>query len=94
MYNVVFRNIVECSTEGVLTWSTFQDKNHFDGWYVESMRSQYEVVEEGVTQDRAIELCSSPEAGLMLMASQFRKLNGILDNLLDLTDSSAPTGDM
>jgi hypothetical protein len=62
MYIVVFRTIVECMTTGAITWSTFDSKAHFDKCYDEKLRSWYEIVEEGVSEERALELCSSPEA--------------------------------
>jgi hypothetical protein len=58
MHNVVFRTIVECSTKGAITWTSFKSKEHFDKWYDAKMRDWYEVVEEGVTQQRAVDLCS------------------------------------
>ena len=61
MYIVVSRTLVGPS-RGVLTWTGFPSKEYFDKWNDAKMRSWYETVEEGVTEERALELCSSPEA--------------------------------
>jgi len=81
MYNVVFRNIVECATEGAITQTSFESKKHFDEWYDEKMRSWYEVVEQGVTEERATELCSSPEATQFALLSILRKANELLQRI-------------
>ena len=81
MYNVVFKNIGENTSKGVVTWSTFQDKEKFDEWYDAEMRAWYQIVEEGVTQERAVELCSSPEATLAVITSKMRETVEILRQL-------------
>ena len=54
MYNVVFRNISGSTSDGVITWTAFRDKAYFDEWNDEKMKAWYQVVEEGVSQERAI----------------------------------------
>ncbi len=73
-YNVVTRTIVECNSTGAITWTSFKDKEDFDRWYDDKMRGWYEVVAQGVSQDRAIELCSTPEAELAVILSLLKKL--------------------
>lgn len=77
MYNVIFRIIVECSAFGAITWVPFKDKENFDKQYNERMREWYGVVDQGVSKERAIELCSTPEATLVIVASKLRELNEI-----------------
>jgi hypothetical protein len=62
MHIVVFRTIADCASKGAVTWSSFMNKEAFDEWYDQKMQDWYEVVDQGVTKERAIELCSSPEA--------------------------------
>jgi len=81
MHNVVFQNILEGTHCGVITWTSFESKEAFDEWYNEKMKSWYQVVEEGVSEQRAIELCSSPEAHTAVLVSACRELIENLDNL-------------
>jgi hypothetical protein len=43
------------------------------------MRAQEQVVAEGVTPERAVELCSTPEATMATLVSMVRELDEILD---------------
>lgn len=72
--NVVFRNITKGQCEGVITWSAFDSEDCFCEWYDEKMKSWYEVVEKDVTEDRAIELCSTPSNTLTTMYSIAKKI--------------------
>lgn len=81
-YNVVFRTIVQCTHTGVVTWTSFRSKEHFDQWYSEKMKTWYEVVEEGVSQERAIELCSSRTATLAALGAQVKEAEQILESIL------------
>ena len=74
MYNVVFKNISGSTSDGVITWSTYKSKAHFDQWYDDKMKGWYQVVEEGVSQEKAVELCSLPEATEAVVVSKLRKL--------------------
>lgn len=60
MYNVVFRNGDETSGYyGVITWTSFQSKEDFGQWYEKlspEVKTSNQVVEGGVTRERAIEL--------------------------------------
>jgi hypothetical protein len=42
---------------GITTWSVFASKSEFDTWYDEATRKDQAVVEEGITKERAVELC-------------------------------------
>lgn len=75
MHNVVFRTIVKCTHTGVITWSSFSDKKSFDKWYDKKMRSWYEVVIQGVSEEEAIRCCSTPEANLAGLVASLREIN-------------------
>jgi len=45
----------------VITWTIFESKDAFDRWYNEEMKASYQVVDEGVSEERAKELCCNPE---------------------------------
>ncbi|MDP3934812.1 MAG: hypothetical protein Q8Q46_01155 [Candidatus Giovannonibacteria bacterium] len=75
MYNVVFVTIVECSTKGVITWTSFRDKEHFDKWYDKKTQGWYEVVDQGVSRERALELCSTQEAKNAYAVSAMKRLS-------------------
>lgn len=82
MYNVVFRTIKPGSTHmGVITWSSFESKAHFEEWNNAKMKSWYRVVEEGVSQERAVELCSTPEATSAVLAACQREMLSALKKL-------------
>jgi hypothetical protein len=85
MYNVVSETIVECASKGAVTWSSFESKEKFDEWNDKKMKSWYKVLAEGVTQEQAIEICSSPKAKLAnLLANMRAKLeivHEVLNNL-------------
>ncbi|MFZ2975755.1 MAG: hypothetical protein WA055_04000 [Candidatus Moraniibacteriota bacterium] len=58
-YNVAFRYTMAArGYSGVITWTSFVDKQHFDNWLVANpnVTARQEVVEEGITQERALEL--------------------------------------
>jgi len=81
MYNVVFRTIADCASKGAITWTSFNNKRHFDEWFDAKMRNWYEIVEEGVSPERAVELSSSPEAIRAVFFSRLRKLGEALRNI-------------
>jgi hypothetical protein len=68
-YNVAFRTMVG-THRGVVTWTAFDSKEAFDKWISGEMldgsgrllADVYDVVEEGVTKERAIELVSMPDS--------------------------------
>ena len=72
-YNVVFRyNSRAAGYEGVITWSTYPSNEVFDAQYRCSFvgdKCIEEIVEEGVTPERAIELCQSTPLVSRLRAS-------------------------
>ncbi|MBI5140464.1 MAG: hypothetical protein HZA94_03410 [Candidatus Vogelbacteria bacterium] len=73
MYNVVFRTIAKCETTGAVTWSSYKSKEEFEALYDEGAKKQEEVVAEGVSEEQAVELCSSPEATLAREMSLVRR---------------------
>ncbi|HEV3244762.1 MAG TPA: hypothetical protein VG102_00200 [Candidatus Paceibacterota bacterium] len=57
-YNVALRYTTDAGGyAGVVTWTSFPSKAEFDGWFEAGGNREQEVVEEGITEDRAIELC-------------------------------------
>lgn len=80
MYTVVFRDIFDGPSKGAITYTLFKSKEEFDKWYDDKMRTWYEVVEEGVTQERAQKLCSSPQAQLAVVVSSLREITNFLDD--------------
>lgn len=44
---------------GVVNWTHFPTKEEFDRWFDDKVKALYELVEEGITQERAQELCQS-----------------------------------
>lgn len=76
-YNVVFKNTSGSILNGVTTWTSFESKDAFNKWYDKKMKKWYEVVEENVSQDRAIELCSTPEANTAVVVSHLKKISEI-----------------
>ncbi len=56
-YNVAFRYTQAAGGyAGIVTWSSFGSKQEFDDWRKNGGGEEEEVVEEGITQERAIEL--------------------------------------
>lgn len=92
-YNVVFKNISPGTHTGVFTWSSFKDKKEFDKWNNEKMKSWYQVVAEGVTSDRAVELCSTPEANQAAMFATGREIEKLADSISNTISSILKEGD-
>lgn len=44
---------------GIVTWTPFPSKQEFDDWFKNIGHKEQEVVEEGITEERAIELCQT-----------------------------------
>lgn len=56
-YNVAFRYTKKTGGfHGNITWTTFANKEEFDKWYTPKICERQEIVEEGITEERAIEL--------------------------------------
>ena len=54
-YNVALRyNKLAGGYAGVITWTSFKNKTHFDKWFARV--KDREIVEEGITQERAVAL--------------------------------------
>jgi len=74
MYNVVLKVIDEHRSDcGVITWTSYKDKEAFDKCR-EELQGEHEVVAEGVSQECAIELCSSSDAQNAALAYRVRSL--------------------
>lgn len=71
-YNVAFRYTKRAGGyHGVVTWTTFPSKEYFDKWYTDDIRETQAVVEEGISQERCIELVSDvPMACRIAAATQ------------------------
>ena len=83
MFNVVFRTIVDGTHKGVITWSSFKDEAEFNKWYGKKMQSWYEVVDKGVSAEKAIELCSTPEATLAGIRATCAETTQMLREILE-----------
>ena len=73
-YNVVFKTKVG-SSQGVVTWSGYKNKQHFDQWYDDEMRATYEVIFEGVSEEEAVRQSVATPYAVRLRAA----LNGAAD---------------
>lgn len=81
-YIVVFKNISDSSSHGVFTWTDYDNKEEFQEMMTHpNMKAWYEVVEEDVTQERALELCKSPEAFNALLSSETRKMKEAVEKI-------------
>lgn len=70
MYNVALVYTREAGGyEGNITWTTFESKEEFDSWYSDDIKKGKRVVEEGVSQERCVELVrQTPRACRMAAA--------------------------
>lgn len=56
-YIVAFRNTKETGAyEGVITWTCFENKEKFDAWFTKDLREKYQVVDEDISEEEAVEL--------------------------------------
>ena len=56
-YNVAFRYTRKAGlSHGIVTWTSFASKEDFDKWYTPELRAIEDVAEEGITEERAIQL--------------------------------------
>jgi len=71
-YNVALRYTKKAGGyHGIITWTNFPDKECFDKWYTDSIREMQEIVEEGISASRCIELVeTTPMACRMAAALQ------------------------
>jgi ABC-type uncharacterized transport system YnjBCD substrate-binding protein len=60
MYNVVFENR-NGNHKDVITWGTHESKEAFEEWYSEEIKKRYKIIANGVSRERALEICSSTE---------------------------------
>ena len=65
MYNIVTRTLVG-THKNVITWTTYPSKEALDAKR-EAMKNQgwYEIIAEGVSNEDAIKLCSTPDTNAM-----------------------------
>ena len=87
----MFRNVSGSISNGVITWNRFENKKQFDNWWLncKNVKNWYEIVEEGVTEQRAIELSSSLESRLAGLQGASRALSELEDPLQIISDSTA-----
>jgi hypothetical protein len=75
MYYVVFKS----PTSGVMTWTTFTDEVNFSSHYPTSETKQAAgIIAEDVTEERALELCSTPDNTRMIINSELEKAEDLL----------------
>jgi len=55
MYNVVLRK----NTFSKIIWAVFSDEDSFNHWCEKDENLKNNIIEKGITKERAIELCSS-----------------------------------
>ena len=56
-YNVVLQYTREAGGyEGVITWTSFRDENHFKKWYSPDIEKRQKAIARGVTPDEAVRL--------------------------------------
>ena len=56
-YNVVFQYTRETGGyEGVITWTSFPDKEYFENWYTPNIEKRQRAIAKGVTPEEAIKL--------------------------------------
>lgn len=82
-YNVAFRYTKKTGGyHGVITWSSFSSKKYFGKWYTPEIREREEVVEKGITEERAIELTQSTPLKCRIAAARQAATNpdGTINN--------------
>jgi hypothetical protein len=84
MHNVVLVCTAESAYKGTTTWTSFTDKDCFKRWVEEAPRL-YRVLEEGVSVERAVELCSTKEATLK---AGFAPIKAAAQRVLDILKQS------
>lgn len=84
-YNVVTKTCGGIS-DGVITWTSFESEEAFNKWYDKVMNRLYKIVAKGVSQERALELCSTTEANEVVLLSHERVFDRLLDNIVDCAD--------
>lgn len=69
-YNVAFCYTRKAGlSHGIVTWSSFPNKEDFDKWYTAEIRSRERVVEEGITEERAVQLVSETPLACRIAAA-------------------------
>jgi len=88
MYNVAFRYTEKTAGyHGIITWSSFVDKAVFDVWYTPKIKARMEVVEEGISDERAVELTRSTplECRIASSVQEARNEDGTINStILDM----------
>lgn len=87
-YNVTFRYTKKTEGyHGVMFWSSFPSKEDFDRFFTDNIRQNQEIVEEGVSDKRCIELTNSTPLACRIAAAlqEATGLNGKVNgNILKL----------
>ena len=68
-YNVVFEyTLATRAYAGYRTWTSFENKKQFEEWYTPERQTLETVVEQGITQERAMQLFKEMSIGSALAA--------------------------
>ena len=69
MYNVAFEYTVKSGGYiGNRIWTNFESKEAFDAWYTDTIKEKQVVIEEGITQERCVELVRETPAACEISA--------------------------
>lgn len=77
-YNVAFVGTRAAGGyEGIVTWTSFASKEAFDQWWVENeeVRKRERVFEEGISQERAVELVDQTPIACRIAAAYHEARN-------------------
>ena len=75
-YNVVFETTSATKGyEGIITWTSFDDKQSFERWHTEDMKNRYNVLAQGVSSTRAIEMSRGTPLESYLSAARQKATN-------------------
>jgi hypothetical protein len=83
-YNVAFRT-KNGSHAGVVTWSSYASAEAFETWYTEALKNEYDVVERGISDKRAVQLVRETPKSVRLkiaLAEATNPTSGVVDEKL------------
>ncbi|PLX27958.1 hypothetical protein C0583_01840 [Candidatus Parcubacteria bacterium] len=70
MYNVALRYTIKAGGyHGIITWTSFESKEDFDKFYTEKIRENQEVVEEGISEERCMDLTATTPLACRIAAA-------------------------
>jgi len=82
MYNVAFVYTKEAKGyAGIITWTSFESKEEFDKFYTDDIKAHESVVEEGISEERCIELTKRTPASARIAAAK-QEAGGCQDRLV------------